>query len=99
MGALYTNSLQTTVMCKMTSKVASPPTNNTNTIFSANIPTVCNTDDNKQFNTQLTAKSETCVPIGGGSSRKVNCPCVCLVFELLENICLPIFFTFIHKPY
>ncbi|XP_040199222.1 protein TASOR 2 isoform X4 [Rana temporaria] len=74
LSALYTNSLQTTVMCKMTStsKVASPPTNNTNTIFSANIPTVCNTDDNKQFNTELTAKSETCVPIGGGSSRKAD---------------------------
>lgn len=74
LSALYTNSLQTTVMCKMTStsKVAPPPTNNTNTIFSANIPTVCYTDDSKQFNTELTAKSETCVAIGGGSSGKAD---------------------------
>ncbi|XP_077328016.1 protein TASOR 2 isoform X2 [Lithobates pipiens] len=74
LSALYTNSLQTTVMCKMTStsKVAPPPTNNTNTIFSANIPTLCYTDDGKQFNTELTAKSETCVAFGGGSSGKAD---------------------------
>ncbi|XP_018421258.1 PREDICTED: protein FAM208B [Nanorana parkeri] len=74
MSALYTNSLQTTVMCKMTStsKVTPPPTNHTNTIFSANIPSVCYADDSEQFNNELTAKSETCVAIGGGSSGKVN---------------------------
>ncbi|XP_072257964.1 protein TASOR 2-like isoform X2 [Pyxicephalus adspersus] len=73
MSALYTNSLQTTMMCKMTSsKFAPPPPNYTNTLFSANVPTVCYTDDRKQFNTELTSKSETCVAIGGGSSGKVN---------------------------
>ncbi|KAM5172059.1 LOW QUALITY PROTEIN: protein TASOR 2 [Mantella aurantiaca] len=68
-SALYTNSLQTTVMCKMTSasKVAPPPS-----YYIDQIPTLCYTGDRKQLNPELTAKSGTCVAISGGPSGKVN---------------------------
>ncbi|XP_068132081.1 protein TASOR 2 isoform X2 [Hyperolius riggenbachi] len=71
-SALYTNSLQTTLMCKMTptSKIPPPPTNYMN-LVPANIPTVCYIGDSKQFNTELTSKSEKSVDIGD-SSEKVS---------------------------
>ncbi|KAM9311769.1 protein TASOR 2 [Gastrophryne carolinensis] len=67
LSALYSDSLQTTVMCKMmpTSKISTPPTNYMNTI-----PRYIG--GSKQVNAELTTKTDKGVEIGGSSSGKAS---------------------------
>ncbi|XP_069835105.1 protein TASOR 2 isoform X3 [Dendropsophus ebraccatus] len=73
-SAFYSDSLQTSLTCKMapTSKGAQTPANVMKTVYGINVPTVCYIGDTTLFNTELRDKSENCMGIDGFSSEKAK---------------------------